>query len=218
MARKERGASGGAQSQPGPQYQQYQGQPYQPQGYQGAPQPGQPYQNQPYQGQQYGAPARRAGSAPYGSWGSRVGAYLIDSLLSAVPMIVISGLGLWLAFKDSYSVEDINGNSTLHNVSGGGVALALLGPLVALLFNLWNRAIRQGRTGQSLGKKWTGITLLSEQTGQPLGAGMTFVRGLAHFLDSLPCNIGYLWPRWDTKRQTFADKIMNSVVVEKPNS
>ena len=47
---------------------------------------------------------------------------------------------------------------------------------------------------------------------------MTFVRGLAHFLDSLPCYIGYLWPLWDTKRQTFADKIMNSVVVEKPNS
>ena len=97
------GYGSGAQSQPGPQCQQYQGQPYQPQGYQGAPQPGQPYQNPPYQGQQYGAPARRAGSAPYGSWGSRVGAYLIDSLLSAVPMLVISGLGLWLAFKDSYS-------------------------------------------------------------------------------------------------------------------
>ena len=90
--------------------------------------------------------------------------------------------------------------------------------LVVFAFSIWNLVFRQGKTGQSLGKKWTGITLLSEQTGQPLGAGMTFVRGLAHFLDSLPCNIGYLWPLWDTKRQTFADKIMNSVVVEKPNS
>ena len=27
--------------------------------------------------------------------------------------------------------------------------------------------------------------------------------------------IGFLWPIWDSKRQTFADKIMNTVVVMK---
>ena len=212
------GCCSGAQSQPGPQYQQYQGQPYQPQGYQGAPQPGQPYQNQPYQGQQYGAPARRAGSAPYGSWGSRVGAYLIDSLLSAVPMIVISGLGLWLAFKDSYSVEDINGNSTLHNVSGGGVALALLGPLVALLFNLWNRAIRQGRTGQSLGKKMLHLKVVDERTGQPTGAGVGFGRYLLEAVaggisGGLLLIVDLLWPLWDDTKQTLHDKIVHTIVV-----
>ena len=35
-----------------------------------------------------------------------------------------------------------------------------------------------------------------------------------HVLDSLPCYLGYLWPLWDAKRQTFADKIMSTVVVE----
>jgi hypothetical protein len=42
---------------------------------------------------------------------------------------------------------------------------------------------------------------------------MAFVRDLAHILDALPCYIGFLWPIWDSKRQTFADKIMNTVVV-----
>ncbi len=37
---------------------------------------------------------------------------------------------------------------------------------------------------------------------------------LAHFLDSLACYVGWLWPLWDPKRQTFADKIMSTVVVE----
>jgi hypothetical protein len=37
---------------------------------------------------------------------------------------------------------------------------------------------------------------------------------LAHILDSLPCYLGYLWPLWDAKRQTFADKVMGTVVIE----
>ena len=50
-------------------------------------------------------------------------------------------------------------------------------------------------------------------TGQPIGGGMSFVRQLLHIVDGLPCYIGYLWPLWDDKRQTFSDKIMTTVVV-----
>jgi len=42
---------------------------------------------------------------------------------------------------------------------------------------------------------------------------MSFLRQLVHILDSLACYIGWLWPLWDAKSQTFADKIMNTVVV-----
>ena len=42
---------------------------------------------------------------------------------------------------------------------------------------------------------------------------MCFVRYLCHFVDSLACYIGWFWPIWDTKRQTFADKIVSTVVV-----
>lgn len=30
------------------------------------------------------------------------------------------------------------------------------------------------------------------------------------------CNIGYLFPLWDPKRQTIADKIMKTVVINAP--
>ena len=53
----------------------------------------------------------------------------------------------------------------------------------------------------------------SARTGQPIGALMTFARQLVHLLDALACYIGYLWPLWDAKRQTFADKIMSTVVI-----
>ena len=28
--------------------------------------------------------------------------------------------------------------------------------------------------------------------------------------------VGYLWPLWDDKRQTFADKIMRTIVIDLP--
>jgi uncharacterized RDD family membrane protein YckC len=32
-------------------------------------------------------------------------------------------------------------------------------------------------------------------------------------VDAFICYIGFLWPLWDTKRQTLADKIMQTVVI-----
>jgi uncharacterized RDD family membrane protein YckC len=48
--------------------------------------------------------------------------------------------------------------------------------------------------------------------GRSIGGGLSFVRQLAHILDGI-CYIGYLWPLWDARKQTFADKIMGTVVV-----
>ncbi len=60
-----------------------------------------------------------------------------------------------------------------------------------------------------------GIKLIDEQSGQPIGAGKCFLRQICHILDGL-CYIGYLWPLWDAKKQTFADKIMTTIVINQP--
>lgn len=52
--------------------------------------------------------------------------------------------------------------------------------------------------------------LVKIETGQPIGFGMAFVRHLCHVLEFV---IGFLWPLWDEKRQTFADKIVGTVVI-----
>ncbi len=54
---------------------------------------------------------------------------------------------------------------------------------------------------------------ISESTGEPIGPGMAFVRDICHILDSLACYIGWLFPIWDAKRQTFADKIVSTIVI-----
>ena len=85
--------------------------------------------------------------------------------------------------------------------------------LASLGWWIYNRCIQAGRTGQSLGKKTLHLRLLSEKTGEPIGAGMAFARDICHILDSLACYIGWLFPLWDARRQTFADKIIGTVVI-----
>jgi len=49
--------------------------------------------------------------------------------------------------------------------------------------------------------------------GKAIGAWGLMLRDLAHLLDTAPLLVGWLWPLWDSKKQTFADKIIGSVVV-----
>jgi len=106
--------------------------------------------------------------------------------------------------------------ATTNETSGLGTLLQVVGSLVAFAIFIWNICLKQGKTGQSIGKGILGIKLIGEQTGQPIGGLMCFVRQLLHILDALPCMIGYLWPLWDDKRQTFADKILKTVVIQAP--
>ena len=147
---------------------------------------------------------------------------LIDSLLSLIGMVpYLVGLVLVVVGSpDSSSFESPAApaqDETNLGMVVSGVVLVGLGLLLMLAIQIWNRAFRQGRTGQSIGKKVVGLKLVEERTGRPVGAGMAFVRDLAHTLDGF-AYIGYLWPLWDAKRQTFADMVMSTVVVRVPKS
>ena len=185
-------------------------------------QPG-PYDQQPPpygQPGPYGQPDLYGRALPgggYASWIKRVGAYLIDGLLGTLagfPLLI--GYGILIANAEVTTDPD---GTTTTTMSGGGGAAAILiavGVITSLAFWIWNTCLRQGRTGYSIGKGALGIRLVSETTGQPVGGGMSFVRQIAHIVDSIPCDIGYLWPLWDGKRQTFADKLLKTIVINQP--
>jgi uncharacterized RDD family membrane protein YckC len=181
-----------------------------------------PYAGQPYAGAPYGAPAP---TYDYAHWIKRVGGYLIDALisaLSAIPAYALLFIGLSVGSQDMDTYTDANGVSrTTGDWNDAGTPLVIVGALLFLLpvaVFVWNTCMRQGRTGYSIGKGVLGIRLIDEATAQPIGAGMSFVRYLCHILDSLACYLGWLWPLWDAKRQTFADKIMKTVVVNQPKA
>ncbi|MDX2598316.1 MULTISPECIES: RDD family protein [Streptomyces] len=174
--------------------QQPYGYPQQQPGYQQAPQGVPPQQGYGYP-QQPGYPGypQQGGygygvQPPYANWGQRFLGTLVDGLVFMVPYILVL-------------------------VGRNNAALSAIGGLAIIAIAIW-QLIQEGRTGQTIGKKALGIRLVKEETGQPLGVGMAFVRRLAHFLDSLACYLGWLWPAWDSKRQTFADKVCGSIVIK----
>ncbi|MGW5065853.1 RDD family protein [Streptomyces cyaneofuscatus] len=154
-------------------------------------QPGQPYGG----GYPQGQPGYGGGMPELAHWGLRFGGLLIDMLILAVPYLLM-GIG--------GGMGDSSGS--------GGLAVGLIGFVAFFGLLIW-QLYKEGTTGQTIGKKAVGIRLLREADGRPLGFGMAFVRRLAHFLDSIACYIGWLWPLWDEKKQTFADKVCSSVVI-----
>jgi uncharacterized RDD family membrane protein YckC len=130
----------------------------------------------------------------YTDWITRVGAYVIDVapiiggyIVAAILAVIVhsGGFAIFLYFL----------------VAAGGIG-----------WTVYNRWILGGQ-GQSLGKRTLKVRLVSEETGQPIGTLNAFIRDIAHIVDGIICDIGYLFPLWDPKRQTLADKIMKTVVI-----
>ena len=129
-------------------------------------------------------PQPAASPYPLASWGTRAIGFLID----IAPALLLSIL---TAFS-----------STLRNLSwliSAGYT-AYLGYL-------------DGMTGQTPGKAMMGIRLVDKE-GQLLGAGVGVGRKFAHIVDWLVCGLGYLLPIVDQNRQTIADKLLDTYVVE----
>jgi uncharacterized RDD family membrane protein YckC len=70
-----------------------------------------------------------------------------------------------------------------------------------------------GAFGQSPGKRLVGLRLVRDVDGQPPGGPVGIARELAHALDTWSLMLGWFFPLWDGKRQTFADKVCGTVVV-----
>jgi uncharacterized RDD family membrane protein YckC len=149
----------------------------------------------------------------YTPWLTRVGAYLIDTL----PFVVILGVG-WLVLQnsvDSACLTDITQYDVDQICSIGystvGLTVMWGAVLVGFVYLIWNYGYRQGTTGSSIGKSVLKFKVVSENTGQPLGFGLSVLRQITHVVDAVPFFAGYLLPLWTAKRQTLADKIMATV-------
>ena len=139
-------------------------------------------------------------------WIQRVGAYMLDSL-AILPYFA----GLLVMSVVTEPGFDRYGTPTDQPTATGAIAFGV-GALASLVLWGWNRWVRGGRTGQSWGKKAVGLTMQGDATGAPIGVWMAFVRDIAHYVDGF-FYLGYLWPLWDAKRQTFSDKLTKTVVV-----
>ncbi|MDH6132115.1 putative RDD family membrane protein YckC [Kitasatospora sp. MAA4] len=128
----------------------------------------------------------------YAHWSVRVVAHMIDLLACGVPN-VLAGV--------------FDPRNVALQVGMGAVSLTLFG---------YNRWYLGGRTGQSWGKHLMDTRMVRLDGSPEVGVLRAFLRDVAHLLDTLPCCVGWFWPIWDAKRQTFADKLASTAVTTIP--
>lgn len=118
-------------------------------------------------------------------WGTRAVGLLIDAL----PILILQVLVFW--------------NGTLR---------AFIGVLGFLYFYIYLGHL-DGTKGQTPGKAVMGTRLVNT-SGEVIGSGSGIARKFAHIVDSIVCLLGWFLPIVDTNRQTIADKIMTTYVIE----
>ena len=136
-------------------------------------------------------PLAPVGGAPLADWPKRAIGGLIDYV---APTIIIS---------------------ILANLVGN--ASSTLGSLISFVLGIgwWiYLGYKSGTTGVTFGRSIAKTKLISEATGGPVGVQTGIIRQFAHIIDSIICYIGWLFPLWDAKKQTIADKIMKTVVID----
>ncbi len=108
-------------------------------------------------------------------------------------------------------------DTILLGIIGYVIALILgqaLGTVVQILLGLGYYAYLEGSpSGQTIGKRAMNIRVIDFSTGGPIGPTRALVRYLGRILSSIPCLLGYFWMLWDSEKQTWHDKIAQTVVV-----
>jgi uncharacterized RDD family membrane protein YckC len=145
--------------------------------------------------------------------GQRFGALLIDGLITW--MMLAAGFIVAAAIASTSLPQP-----TFDNPDPGPTGLAaLLSFLVGMLGVVATFAyypLLEGRPqGHTVGKMATGIRVVRQSNGAPIGYGLAVGRTLARFLDAITLGIplGLLWAIWDPQRQTWHDKLAGTMVV-----
>ena len=132
----------------------------------------------------YQPPAGTGPSGPRASFGRRLLAIIIDSIIIGVVYGIFFAISRTLA----YVVAVVLGIAYYTYFEGSG-------------------------SGQTIGKKVLGIRVIDFSTGGPIGYGRAAIRAVARYISQIPCYLGYLWMLWDKEKQTWHDKLANDVVV-----
>jgi len=152
----------------------------------------------------------------YAGFWRRFGAYVLDVVLYGLvsgPFAMAVALSAVRGNDDCVSVEDVLCGAD-SAAAGPRIAAFVIG-MVGLLFVIVIYLRALGRSGQTWGRRITGVRVVRNHTCEPIGFGRALGRQLFGFTFSrVVLALGYLWMLWDDERQTWHDKIADTVVIE----
>lgn len=154
--------------------------------------------------------------ARYASWPRRVAATVVDLLpIGALAFLAVALV--WLTRNQicdgDPAVRDLGQQCGNSGATTLGFVCFLVCWLAMIGYGIWNFGFRQGVTGASLGKSLLKIRVVDAATQTPVGFWRSLIRQLVHALDVVTVGVGFLWPLWDRRHQTFADKLTSTVCI-----
>lgn len=154
-----------------------------------------------------------SGQLPAAGFWRRFGARLVDGIVIGIPIGILMAVALGIGgTEEEYCT--IDGEFGVCDVpTGTAVLLMVVAGILGLVGALFYVAKLDGLTGATLGRKAVGIRVLDQATLQPIGQGRAIGRMLMSYVSGFPLFLGFLWMLWDPRRQTWHDKVVDSVVV-----
>jgi len=168
-------------------------------------------------------------------WWRRAFGYLIDyGLITVVTLIavgIVAALGFISldtnGFQELLDKAEANpgyqpSQAEIQNLFTAFLPLVLWSTLVSLALGFINGVILVMRSGQTIGDRIVGNRKVTAGRVPP-GFGAAFVRWIIPWVLSLisiiipligwiPGVLTYLWPLWDSRKQTWQDKVASTVV------
>ena len=147
---------------------------------------------------------------PRAGFGWRFLAHLCDGLNSLIVAIPFQLIGLLVS--DSSSTSDADGFALFPGLGGGSYDIwSVLGTIATFLV----LAYWIGSRGGSPLRVRLGVLVLDQNDGSFIGTKRAVYRGLMGYVSQLALLLGYLWMLWDPNKQTWHDKVAQSVVVKR---
>ena len=152
------------------------------------------------------------GEPRYSPWWKRVLAALLDGFILSVPFGIIAAA---VGANTPLETDPFTGEVTF-TFSGVYLATWLLSFILSMAYYV---ILEGGRGGATVGKMALGIQVRDGSSFGPIGYGRALGRRLVAivlwWLFILPGLLDVLSPLWDRRRQTWHDKAVRSVVVDK---
>jgi uncharacterized RDD family membrane protein YckC len=155
---------------------------------------------------------------PLASWGTRLGAYLIDLLIVSIPGLIV----FFAVIAGAIGLTGDDSDAGFWAVIGASLLATLAFALIALLY----AATTMARSGQANGQTW-GKQLLNIRVVRDNGEPMTFwwaalrevgikwiaVGVASSIIPFIPWFLNYFWPLWDDENRCLHDMVASTHVV-----
>ncbi len=136
----------------------------------------------------------------YGGFVRRIIAFVIDNIFLQAAALFVTIVGLIVIGIEAEGLTALSG--TLLNSYYA----------TAVVMNLFYFTYFHGTTGQTLGKRMLGMKVV-QSTGEPMRAGVAFLRWVGYLLSGLIFYLGFLWIAFDGRKQGWHDKIAGTCVI-----